>query len=348
MQNMMATMDGFMRMGQEVFKVFQNMGESMQGGEEWTALLDKSIQQAKALFEENGHAFAAQDPMAVWSQPLNAWNGMMKDNPLFSSPLMQNFMQAARGNTETPLQEMMERFLSMPGLGLNREKQEKMQEGIRHGIAYWKAFEVHREMMNRMNLRALDLLHKKLLERGASDEPLGSMRELYVLWVDCSEEANAETVTGTEYQEINAQMVNALIRVQNHVQSMIDENLESMNMPTRKEVDSAHRQVHALKRRVRELESALKALGNNSEHRAEVRAVREELDRLDIRGLREDVARMKKQIATTAETIPVTPAAKKTASTAKKGADEKSRSRTRTTSSTAPKKGKAGATDKGA
>ncbi len=340
MQNLVATMDGFMRMGQEVFKVFQKMGDGMQEGEEWTALLDQSIQQAKALFQESGNTFAAQDPMAAWNQPLTAWKGMLQNNPLFSGPLMNTILQAAGGSSETPLEGVMERMLSIPGLGLTREKQERMQEGVRHGIAYRKAYEAHRDMMNRMNLRALDLFHKKLLERGASDEPINSMRELYVLWVDCSEEANSETVTSDEYQELNAQMVNALVRVQNHVQGMIDDYLEAMNMPTRKEVDSAHRQVHALKRRVRELEATVKALGNNSEHRAEVRAVREEMERLDIRGLREEVANLTKKVAA----LDVKPAA---AAARGKTTEDKPRPRTRTSTATA-KKSKAGATDKGA
>lgn len=331
-RNMMGSSESFMRMGQEIFKVFQSMGEGSQAGDSWTTLLEKNIQQAKDLFSGVGGGPGmnpAQNPMAAWNQPLQAWSDMMKNNQLMSNDLLNSFTQQTNGN---PLENWTQQMMGMPGLGINREKQERMQSAIQDVMAYQKANEQFQQLTNQMNVKALDLLHKKLLERGSTNEPLSSMRDIYVLWVDCSEEANAEFVRSTEYQDSNARMVNTMVRVQQNMQTMLDENLSAFNMPTRKEINSAHKQVQLLKRRVRVLEDELKSV-RGKDQSAEISAIRDDLERLDIRSLKKELADLKKQVnisqsppkiqstpkETTEKKAPAKTRAKPQAEAAKKG-----------------------------
>ncbi|MBF0460646.1 MAG: hypothetical protein HQL87_04545 [Magnetococcales bacterium] len=308
MNNMMSAAGGFVQMSKEIFQTLQKMGEGLQGGTDWTKGLDQAIQQAKSLFMGQGDMAAVMNPLAAWSQPLQAWTNMLKDNPMFSSlssgmasnPVLQAIMG---GEQAFPWQqgagaEWMQQMLAIPGLGLTREKQERMQAGMRDLLAYQKASQEFQTLSNQVNVKALDLLHKKLLERGASNTPIETMRELYVLWVDCSEEVNAAFVRGQEYQEANSRMVNAMVRVQNYVQTSVDGMLATFNMPTRKELDSAHRQVHDLKRRVQRLEDQAKTL-TAQDHSAELRSIRDDLDRLDVRNLRQELADMKALLEST-------------------------------------------------
>ena len=300
--NMVSATEGFMRISKEIFQALQKMGEGVRNGEEWTTLLSNSIEQAKELFGGPWGTQASIDPMAAWSQPLQKWMEMLKDSPMFSNPLMQSFLgtssgfPGSSGFSGTPdVEAWFGQFLGMPGLGITREKQERIQAGVRDGLLYQKAFQAFQELSKQVNLRALDLLHKKLLERGASNEPLGSLRDLYVLWVDCSEEANAEFIRGEAYQEASSRMTNALMRVQGHVQTMVDEVLESFRMPTRREVDRSHRQMQEMKRRLRSLEDELKTL-RTKDHTAELAAIRDDLERLDVRNLRQELSAMKKHL----------------------------------------------------
>ena len=302
MNNMAAATDGFMRISKELFQTLQKMGEGAQKGEDWTKVLDSSFQKARDLFSNQGVGQAAMDPMAAWSQPLQMWTDMLKNNSLFSSPLLQSFTGAGTGigtggfpgmQGGQSVEALLGQFLSMPGLGVNREKQERMQEGIRDGMAYQNAFKAFQELTQQVNLKALDLMQKKLLERGASNKPLESLRDLYVLLVDCSEEANAEFVRGQEYQEANSRMTNALMRVQHHVNTMMDEMLGALHMPTRRELDSSHHQVQNLKRRMRALEDEVKLLRSNN-HSEEINAIRDDMERMDVRSLRTELSSMKK------------------------------------------------------
>ncbi|MBF0095703.1 MAG: hypothetical protein HQM04_01375 [Magnetococcales bacterium] len=294
MSGMMSAASGFMRMGKEIFDVLQRVGESQREGGDWTKQLDSAIQQAKSLFLGQDGAQAALHPMAAWSQPMQLWMNMFKDNPLLSSTLLQTMAGAAKPGTwsQESGMEWLQKVLATPGLGLTREKQERMQAAMQDALNYQKAMQEFQTLSNQVNLKALDLLHKRLLERGATSKPIESLKELYVVWVDCCEETNAEFVRSSEFQEANSRMVNGMIRVQQFQQSMADETMAALGMPTRREMNTSHRQVQDLKRRVRSLEDQLKRL-QTQDHGAELRSIRDDLERLDVRNLRHELENMK-------------------------------------------------------
>ncbi|MBF0125627.1 MAG: class III poly(R)-hydroxyalkanoic acid synthase subunit PhaE [Magnetococcales bacterium] len=312
MRHAMSAMESFMRMGREVFKTFQNLPEGVNPGSEWTSQLDKIIQNAKELFTKSGNSFLGglnpmgnmgnmgnnEDLAALWNRPMKAWNDFLTTNPAFSNDIMRSML------TGQSMEEMMNKFLSMPGLGYNREKQEKMQEGMRLGLEYRKASEEFQVFMTKANNRALDLLHRKLLELAAENKPLQTMRDLYVLWVDCSEEANAEAVTSKEFNALNARMMNALVRVRQHMGGMVDDGLATMNMPTRRELDSAHKQITSLRRRVQALEDEIQEL-RAKDTTADLNALRDDMEKLGVRRLREELAEVKKQFQESLHAAPL-------------------------------------------
>ncbi|MBF0260593.1 MAG: class III poly(R)-hydroxyalkanoic acid synthase subunit PhaE [Magnetococcales bacterium] len=303
MRHAMGSMEEFMRMGREVFKMFQNMSEGANLTQDWTAQLDKSIQQAKAMFSQGQDSF--QGAMGQWGKldgmnammgnpmmnnPMKAWSDFLNTNPIFANDTMRGMLAGGQAS-----EEAMMRFLSVPGVGFNRERQEKMQEGMRLILEYRKTFEEFQKLMNETSKKALDKLHKKLLEMGAEGKPLQSMRDLYVLWVDCNEEANAATVTTKEYNEINSRMMNALMRVRRNMAENMDSAMGSMNLPTRRELDSAHRQIASLRRRLSALEDALQEL-KGKDSSAEIHALRDDMEKLGVRRLRDELADLKRQL----------------------------------------------------
>ncbi|MEO5347352.1 MAG: class III poly(R)-hydroxyalkanoic acid synthase subunit PhaE [Magnetococcus sp. YQC-9] len=300
MRHAMGSMEEFMRMGREVFKLFQNMSEGASLTQEWTGQLDKAIQQAKTMFTQGQASLAGamgsqpwgkmEDMNAFMSRPMKAWTDFLNTNPMFANETMRSLLAGGQAT-----EEAMSRFLSMPGVGFNRERQEKMQEGMRLVLEYRKAHEEFQKLMNDSSKRALDKLHKRLLEMGAEGKPLETMRDLYVLWVDCNEEANAATVSGREFNDINARMMNALMRVRRNMADTMDDALAAMNMPTRRELDSAHRQISTLRRRLSTLEDALQEI-RGKDSSAEIHALRDDMEKLGVRRLRDELADLKRQM----------------------------------------------------
>lgn len=81
-------------------------------------------------------------------------------------------------------------------------------------VAAWGAYQrtqnEYLELLRRAALDALDLMEQRLGERAAAGESVGSLRELYNLWVDCNEETYGRMLRGSEYSDISGRLFNAL------------------------------------------------------------------------------------------------------------------------------------------
>jgi class III poly(R)-hydroxyalkanoic acid synthase PhaE subunit len=186
-------------------------------------------------------------------------------------------MSGAKGGHAAPA--ILTEWLSTPTLGYTRESQEEFQRLGQSVIAYQKAMQEYADVLSGVVRRASELLRDKALERARNGQSFESLRDCYNLWVDCGEEAYSEVSSSSEFTGAQARLVNALMAVKRQEQILMDEWLSALNMPTRRELDTSHRRVHELQRRVWRLEDAsenpeLSAL------RAEVAALREEVQSL--------------------------------------------------------------------
>jgi len=66
--------------------------------------------------------------------------------------------------------------------------------------------------------------------------------------VDCCEEVYAEYVMTDKYVKVHGDMVNSLMAVKQQGRKMMDDTMGSLNMPTRREIDTIHQRVQQLRR----------------------------------------------------------------------------------------------------
>lgn len=304
-RNMMSMGEQYLRMGEEVFKAFQHMkSDTPNAMENWTDVLNQAIQQAKKAFSVDASGQAAKGLLAMFGLPMEMWRGVVASSSL-SLGDMPNFMSANfSGNTQDMFRSNLERMMSAPAVGLNREMQEKMQAGVPLMLEFQEAQQAYLKLMSKVGEQSLDLLHKRLLELGANDKPLGSMNQLYDLWVDCSEIAYAEVVTGEEYQQVNARLTNALFKVKQHSQQMIDDSMRRMNLPTRADLDAGFRTIQELKRRIRALEDELRGLRKQKDMSAEIKDLRDDIEHLGVGELRSEVERLRRDLRDRGATAP--------------------------------------------
>ena len=83
------------------------------------------------------------------------------------------------------------------------------------------------------------------------------IRDSYDVYVDAAEEGYAEIALSDEFREAYGAMVDAQMRVRQMVQGEVERSTASMGMPGRTELDSVHKRVHDLRRRVANLEEQL-------------------------------------------------------------------------------------------
>jgi len=216
-------------------------------------------------FEGMATPFQSRDRLAVWDLPLDTWRRTMSS----MLPLPGDFLQAAQtedmARVPPQLREHIDRFLAIPAVGYSREALEQYQKLTRLMVDYLRALTDYNFALMHVGARSTERFTKKIAEQ---DAPIDSLRKIYDLWVDAFEEGYAEFAMSSEHAVLFGRMVNALIAVKHQGSLLVDETLEAMNMPTRREINTMHLRVHEARRA-------------NYTLRAELELIRDRLDTYD-------------------------------------------------------------------
>jgi class III poly(R)-hydroxyalkanoic acid synthase PhaE subunit len=171
-------------------------------------------------------------------------------------------------------QEQLLRALSMPGLGYTREQQEGLQQLAQHLLSYHDALRAYKLAFAKTALASLNAVQKRLQGMHEAGDKIETLRALYDMWVDASEEAYAEFAMSDEYQVVYGDLVNALMQVRKDMNTIAEQQYELLHIPTRSEIDTMqHRQqeirrdnrrlMHELSQLRKEVEDLRKAAKSN-------------------------------------------------------------------------------------
>ena len=152
-------------------------------------------------------------------------------------------------------------ILGMPAFGIGREHQEHLQKLMQAQLDYQQREAAYNALMMQALQRAYEVFQGKLAEREESGRQLTSARALFDLWIDAAEEAYAGIALSPEFREVYGALVNAQMRLRNGVQREVERMCETFGMPTRTEVDAAHRKIAELERMLRRMRDAAPASG---------------------------------------------------------------------------------------
>jgi class III poly(R)-hydroxyalkanoic acid synthase PhaE subunit len=182
----------------------------------------------------NPFASAFQAMGGEGMQGLDAWNAAMAP-----------WLEAARREGGA--------LLGLPAFGIGREHQERLQSLAQAQLETSRREGEFNLLMVRALERAHALFSAKLVERSAPGKALESARALFDLWIDAAEEAYAEVALSPEFRSAYGALVNAQMRLRQGVQREVEQAAAQFGMPTRTEVDAAHRRIAELERALRRM-----------------------------------------------------------------------------------------------
>jgi len=163
---------------------------------------------------------------------------------------MYNFFSGEINGENNPMSNCnpMGLCTSIPGLGYNREKQDQTTDLYKKFMDYQKKSKIYDIKMAKVNMEALSKFQEYISNPPKDDAPLKSLKKVYGKWVDICEEVYAEYAMSEEYTKLYGETVNSLMAFKTKQNTMLDDMLEQMNMPTRKEVDTMHERMHKIRR----------------------------------------------------------------------------------------------------
>lgn len=147
-------------------------------------------------------------------------------------------------------------LLSLPTFGIAREHQERLQKLAQAQVEFQERSAAYGAALVQVGKRAFELFEDKLTACQTPGRQLTSMRALFDLWIDAAEDAYAEAAVSPDFGKLQGALVNAQMRLRAGIQRELESICGSFGMPTRAEVDAAHRKIAELERRLRQMQDA--------------------------------------------------------------------------------------------
>jgi class III poly(R)-hydroxyalkanoic acid synthase PhaE subunit len=192
---------------------------------------------ASASPDEGAATGASADP---WIDLAATWHRVWAGVQSLGDATVQGFAQALQ---------------QLPAVGLAREQTLAWREVAAAQAACLRLESELRAVLTRVQSDALTLLEQRVSERRAAGRQVGSMRELYDLWVECGEQLYAKVAHSDEYCRLQGEVANAATHLRACQQRVIEHGLRHFDLPTRSELNTLHRQVRELREKLAEYEA---------------------------------------------------------------------------------------------
>ena len=142
-------------------------------------------------------------------------------------------------------------WLNAPAFGPAREHQARWQALLKMQRDYQQSVEQYVDSIRGALEDAFHRFEEKLTDHEAPGSQLTSARAMFDLWIDAAEEAYASVALSEDFQRVYAELANAQMRLQAATRHELERACEVLGVPTRTEMDSAHRRIAELERLLR-------------------------------------------------------------------------------------------------
>lgn len=150
-------------------------------------------------------------------------------------------------------------WMQLPQFGFAREQQERTQRLAEAQMEVQQQTSAYNALMLKASQSAYEIFELKLAEREEPGRQIASPRALFDLWIDAAEEAYAQIALSPEFREAYGNLVNSQMRLRGGIQQEVEQVSEMFGMPTRSELDGAHRKIVELERAMRRMRGAAPA-----------------------------------------------------------------------------------------
>lgn len=266
-------------------RMWQAVAPKIEAGEDWEEALKETIEETSQVWLQTPANIAgiAEDMGGLWQLYVRQWEQFGQPWEALLQRTPELYAKAATGDRAAlqafgedyrdAYQRTLGRLVASPNLGIARDYYRKLQEGFDAWVTWQIAYAEYFAVLSEIWDTAFEKFTQNLLEMAEADEKITNLRELILLWTRGAEQVFTDTFRSEDYVLAQGKMLNATMEYRIHEREIIEEFLKYYDLPTRTELDEAHRRIYELRKEIKSLKKSvaeLSADGKKSTSRSAV------------------------------------------------------------------------------
>ena len=253
-------------------RAFETVAPKMQSGEDWQKALNDVMEEFRRRWTNMPQDAAAmgRDVESMWKLYMDQWRsfGQPWESVWLRAPSLWG--RAVTGDSAA-LFEMIDvyhgaykqtlgKLATSPNLGMTREFNARVLEGFDAFTAVTLANAEYQAIVGEVWEKAFKQFGEDMAQLVEKGEKIENIRDLVTFWTRSAENVFLEAFRTERYTLSQGKLLNANMQFRIAQRRVMEEYLEALDMPTRSEVDEAHKRIYELRKEVKALKAQIKEM----------------------------------------------------------------------------------------
>jgi class III poly(R)-hydroxyalkanoic acid synthase PhaE subunit len=216
-----------------------------------SAAISLDMENLWQLYLDQWRAFG-QPWESVWNRAPALWGRAISGDSAAVFELTDAYQQA--------YQQTIGRLAASPNLGLARESSARLQAGFDAFVTWNLASLEYQAVMAEIWEAAFKQFSEDLAGLAEKGEKIETVRELVMLWTRGAEQVFLEAFKTERYTLAQGKLLNATMQYRIQQRRILEDYLKAFDLPTRSEIDEAHRRIYMLNKEVKTLKKQMTEL----------------------------------------------------------------------------------------
>jgi class III poly(R)-hydroxyalkanoic acid synthase PhaE subunit len=271
-RQMMASQSAMMQMLQMTTSAWQSMAPKLDAGQDWNTVLTTYVEQMRQQMmpDAKGMVQTAQDSTEMWKMYMQHMQGMLQPWTRVAEQFPNALSGAMAGNGSKGFIDLtsmaweafggtFDKLSHSPSFGITRELEEKIAKAYDAWKEMQQSSNDYQVMMAEAWSGVFEQVLQQMKSRAEQDKPVESMRDLMTLWLSAADRSFDKVFRSETYAHVQGRFVTNTMKYRIREQEVVEEFMKATYIPTRSEMDEAHRNIYELRKEVKRLKKSLAA-----------------------------------------------------------------------------------------
>ncbi len=253
-------------------RAWEAVAPKLDKGEDWQDALKQAMGQLRQQWLQfpSDIMETVQDTDKLWQLYLEQWKsfGQPWEGVLRQAPAYLSQALTGKGSALVDFSDLYReaynqtfgRLAGSPNLGLTRELNQKMQQGFDAWVVWHLANVEYHGILTEIWDQAFEKFGQDIIAQAEQNQTTDSVRDLILLWTRGAEQVFTDAFRSEKYVLAQGKLLSASMTYRQREREIVEVFLRMYDLPTRSELDEAHRRIYELRKEVKQLRKAVDKL----------------------------------------------------------------------------------------